>query len=240
MPRILAGSVFFVLSIITTVSYGQIWDETIDGGGDAGDFPTGSFQGSSTGSSFDFITGELGGNESDAYLITIDSPTWSASVVDGLQPDGQTTDTRSWLFDTDGNFLMFNEDIAPDVYSHVSDLNSFPGTGLINNPMEPAVGDQVVLVINGFDDNAVDTNGGLIVDFINNGFAFQALHGVDEFSNGTFSNWSYDNQNPVSGSYSIQLTGASFRGVSAVPEPSSFTMIAVVAIGIGSRRRRRK
>jgi len=221
MKKFLKGIIFFAVLTITTIAYGQVWDETIDGGGDAGDFPVGDFQGSETGSAFDVITGELSLDESDAYLITIESAIWSADVFDGININGESTDTRSWLFDTEGNFLMFNEDVDQGdpgfLQSFISDTASFPGTGLINNPMDPEVGDQVVLVINSFDDNARDTNGNLIVDLVIAGFSFQALHGYDPtLTNGVFATWSYDNLTPEPGTYSIRLKGASFRSAATL------------------------
>jgi hypothetical protein len=81
------------------------WDETANGGGDAGDLPETA---QSTGSDpITKIRGTIGAaNDVDVYAIYISDPsTFSASTV-----GGSTLDTALWLFDEDGKGVVHNED----------------------------------------------------------------------------------------------------------------------------------
>jgi hypothetical protein len=81
------------------------WDETDNGGGDAGDLPETA---QSTGSDpITKIRGTIGGaNDVDVYAIYISDPsTFSATTIGGT-----TLDTALWLFDEDGKGVVHNED----------------------------------------------------------------------------------------------------------------------------------
>jgi hypothetical protein len=81
------------------------WDETDNGGGDAGDLPETA---QSTGSDpITKIRGTIGGaNDVDVYAIYISDPdAFSATTIGGT-----TLDTALWLFDEDGKGVVHNED----------------------------------------------------------------------------------------------------------------------------------
>jgi hypothetical protein len=84
------------------------WDETDNGGGDAGDLPETA---QSTGSDpITKIRGTIGGaNDVDVYAIYISDPdAFSATTIDGT-----TVDTVLWLFDEDGKGVVHNA-LDPD------------------------------------------------------------------------------------------------------------------------------
>ncbi|MCL6536771.1 MAG: DVUA0089 family protein, partial [Armatimonadetes bacterium] len=81
------------------------WDETANGGGDAGDLPETA---QSTGSDpITKIRGTIGAaNDVDVYAIYISDPSaFSATTIGGT-----TLDTALWLFDEDGKGVVYNDD----------------------------------------------------------------------------------------------------------------------------------
>jgi hypothetical protein len=81
------------------------WDETDNGGGDAGDLPETA---QSTGSDpITKIRGTIGGaNDVDVYAIYISDPdAFSATTIGGT-----TLDTALWLFDENGKGVVHNDD----------------------------------------------------------------------------------------------------------------------------------
>jgi hypothetical protein len=81
------------------------WDETDNGGGDAGDLPETAQ--STIGDPITKIRGTIGGaNDVDVYAIYISDPdAFSATTIGGT-----TLDTALWLFDEDGKGVVHNED----------------------------------------------------------------------------------------------------------------------------------
>jgi uncharacterized Zn-binding protein involved in type VI secretion len=81
------------------------WDETDNGGGDAGDLPETAQ--STIGDPITKIRGTIGGaNDVDVYAIYISDPsTFSATTIGGT-----TLDTALWLFDEDGKGVVYNDD----------------------------------------------------------------------------------------------------------------------------------
>jgi hypothetical protein len=83
----------------------QTWDETANGGGDAGDLPATAQVVSGSGS-LTAITGNLGASDVDMYQIIICDPlNFEATTVGGA-----TFDTQLWLFDLNGNGVLHNDD----------------------------------------------------------------------------------------------------------------------------------
>jgi hypothetical protein len=81
------------------------WDETDNGGGDAGDLPETAQ--STIGDPITKIRGTIGGaNDVDVYAIYISDPdAFSATTIGGT-----TLDTALWLFDEDGKGVVYNDD----------------------------------------------------------------------------------------------------------------------------------
>ena len=205
MSNVFKSSIFILVGLmITATAMADVWDETVNGGADAGDFPTGTYQNAATSTPvYDEITGTLADTDVDAYCIQINSATWSADVIAGTE-----TDTRLWLFDEFSGFMMGNDDSSPtgaSLQSIVSDTVSFPGAGgLVDSPTDPVVGQRVILAVNGFADDAMDSGGAPLSTMSSN---FDALVGIDPASTGIFGSWEGVAQG--GGTYDILLTGAS-------------------------------
>lgn len=96
------------------------WDETNDGGGDAGDLPETAQ--SVRAEPIVRITGLNGENDVDMYAIYIANPAeFSATVVSGF-------DSQLWLFDSDGKGVSFGEDTSGVQGRLDSTCISAPGT----------------------------------------------------------------------------------------------------------------
>jgi hypothetical protein len=81
------------------------WDETADGGGDAGDLPATAQVVSGSGP-LTAITGNLGASDVDMYQIIICDPL----IFEATTVGGATFDTQLWLFDLNGNGVLHNDD----------------------------------------------------------------------------------------------------------------------------------
>ncbi len=82
----------------------QGWDETDNGGGDAGDLPETA---QSTGSDpIPVIRGQLDTDDVDMYAIYIEDPASFVATTVG----GASFDTQLWLFDADGKGVVANDD----------------------------------------------------------------------------------------------------------------------------------
>ena len=90
---------------LSAAAAGQTWDETVNGGGDAGDLPA-SAQVCAGSGPLTVITGTNGAADADVYAILITDPaTFTASTL------GVTTwDTMLWLFDASGHGVTANDD----------------------------------------------------------------------------------------------------------------------------------
>ena len=100
MRRVLA---FALLATVPALA--QTWDETTDGGGDAGHLP-GTAQVCDGSGPLTSITGNNATSDSDMYQIQItDEASFSASTV------GQVTwDTQLFLFNSEGRGVAFDDD----------------------------------------------------------------------------------------------------------------------------------
>lgn len=104
------------------------WDETDNGGGDAGDLPeTAQATGTSEcAGALPRIRGQIGATDDvDLYVIHVQNPAFfSASTVGGT-----ALNTQLWLFDTNGNGITHNDDNpAGGTQSTITGLN-LPGPG---------------------------------------------------------------------------------------------------------------
>ncbi|HLP82781.1 MAG TPA: hypothetical protein VK157_00390, partial [Phycisphaerales bacterium] len=91
------------------------WNETIDGGSDAGDLPSTALVPAGTGP-LGAIAGALTAADADMYLIDIcDAANFSASTQGGT-----TLDTQLFLFTEEGLPVVFSDDAAPGTQSRIT------------------------------------------------------------------------------------------------------------------------
>ena len=111
---VLAAFVLLV-SLAASTASAQSWDETTQGGGDAGDLP-GTAQSCSGVGALNEITGNIpAGTDRDVFLIRISSPaTFSATTT--VTP-GTNTDTQLRLFDAAGMPIAYNDDAGANFLS---------------------------------------------------------------------------------------------------------------------------
>ena len=106
--RSFAGSINFTVNQYT-------WNETLDGGGDAGDLPDTATAPVGTGT-LEAIAGNISAGDRDMYAIEIcDSTQFSASTQGGT-----TLDTQLFLFNEQGLPVAFSDDAAPGTQSRIT------------------------------------------------------------------------------------------------------------------------
>lgn len=208
---------------MATIASADVWDEIADGGGDAGDFPGGSFQTQVSNTLFDIITGN-NFDGIDSYLITITDAA-SFFIFDSFG-----NDTKAFLWRLDGSPKMANDDNfgGPFGFSFgFGDQNNHPGN-IIGAPGKVQNGEQYILSIGAFLDEAQDAGGSRM--FIDDGGDFEALTGPT--GAGPFDHWAASGS---AGSYRVNLTGAQFG---KIPAPGAGALLGI-ALFAGRRRRRR-
>lgn len=159
-----------------TVAQADTWDETANGGGDAGDFPTGTFQMAPDDSvCFDVITGDngpFGGTPIDSYLITVTDE--SIFYVEDIAGN----DTRAFMWDQGGNPLFSCDDNAGPNANGFSlgfgDVDTHLGA-IIGTIPDLQNGDTFVLSVGAFGDVANGDAGGTV--FLDDGGDFSAAVG---------------------------------------------------------------
>ena len=113
----------------------QNWDETADGGGDAGDLP-GSAQAVGAGPYASITGNHFDTFDVDMYQIFIlDPPNFSASTCNAAT--AAHSDTNLSLFNSDGSGVYFNDD-TPFGCADGSFLSDLP-TGDPNSPVTPGI-----------------------------------------------------------------------------------------------------
>ncbi len=189
----------------------QTWDETADGGGDAGEAGIGAAQVVSGSGPLTAITGVIapGGEGADVYLIMIcDEANFSASTIGGVPFDSQL-----FLFNADGTGQVHNDDFTG--------LDSkITSQGVFSNGI-------YALAITPFNSDPLDSSSTAV-------FGFSTWPGPDSqqrMANTTtpFVSWTGD---PDSGAYRITLTGACF-----VPAPGAATLLGLGGLAAARRRR---
>ena len=170
--RILEKSLRFFLVVTLaafcwTVANADTWNEVIDGGGDAGDFPAGDFQMAPDNSVvYDVITGDngalSGGSPIDSYLILVtDADNFYIN-----DSSGDVSDTQAFCWDMGGNPIWANDDDP----NHVGDGDFSFGFGngsahpgdIVGAPSDLSNGDTFVLSIGAFGDTADGDAGGTV------------------------------------------------------------------------------
>ncbi|MEM8756926.1 MAG: hypothetical protein AAGF47_03995 [Planctomycetota bacterium] len=221
------------------------WDETGDGGGDAGVTLFGTAAQTTSGvGALTSITGTIDNSvvdDLDGFFITVtDADAFFASTDpnDGGSFIGNTgfeDDSRLWLFDTSGNLIMANDDNddssgTDSLESRIGNLGVQYDGPAFNSPGSVVDGATYILVIGEFSNSVVDAAGEEIADFSAD---FGALHGL----NPLFDASTAQNENPgsftASVDYNIVLGGATF----AIPAPASAALLGLGGLAAARRRR---
>lgn len=209
---------------MATIASADVWDEIANGGGDAGDFPGGSFQTQVSNTIFDIITGN-NADGIDSYLITITDA--ANFFIFDSNPSG--ADTKAFLWHLDGSPKMANDDNPGNPFGFnfgFGDQNTHTGN-IIGNPGVVQNGEQYILSIGAFGDTANDAAGSRM--FIDDLGDFSALTGPT--GAGPFSFYSAAG----AGAYTVNLGGAQFG---KIPAPGAGALLGI-ALFAGRRRRRR-
>jgi hypothetical protein len=222
--------------VMASSSLAQTWDETANGGGDAGSYPLGTFQSSGVPAVYNTITGNLFNvpgttvSDVDAYCITItDQTTFNAST--SPQVAGGESDTRLWLWDLAGNLIMANDDTNRTTGGLMAEIGNVSGfwAGSTNSPGTALLGQNYILTVGGFSTNFRDSLNVNLATFS----PLNHLHGLNPFSNGVANN--IFGTNSTGGAYQVNLRGAV---LTAVPEPSAMLLALTGMISLMVRRKR--
>jgi hypothetical protein len=180
------------------------WDETANGGGDAGDLPaTAQIVTSPDATPCETpvtrVRGDLGASDADMYVICITDPaSFSATTV------GSTGfDTQLWLFRCDGTGVVHNDDCGTSLQSCIDNSTNCIQQGGI-----------YLLAISRYNLDPVDANGQLIW----NNTPFGSIRCPDgPGAANPIAGWT--GSTTAAGRYIIQLQGAYFVRPSGCEEP---------------------
>ncbi|MFA6044414.1 MAG: hypothetical protein WC718_05470 [Phycisphaerales bacterium] len=168
------------------------WEESVQGGGDAGESlfdpqqVTGSGSLTSVGGSISF-----NGADSDFFLINICDPaSFFADTAAGTGGGGDLTDTQLWLFKTDGTGVEFNDD--------TTGVRARIDASFVVDP------GNYILGISGYNRDAIDADGSLIW----NNAPFGGVRAPD--GPGAFNPIAGWTGTSATGAYRIDLGGACF------------------------------
>jgi hypothetical protein len=177
----------------------QTWDETINGGGDAGEL-VGTAQIVAGSGALTEITGDNPtNNDRDLFLIRISNPA-AFSATTNTNP-GTNADTQLWLFTSTGVGIAFNDDVAQPNY-----LSTLPVGNPLYNALTP--GDYLIGV-SPWLNHATSSAGQMFPN------AYDTVVGPTNVGGGTntLSGWTLANNEL--GTYRVTLTGAEYVFVAA-------------------------
>lgn len=207
----LAVMIVFMIGVLCVSTAGAVpWDETINGGGDAGDLPA-SAQVVSGSGALGSIIGEIAeDNDVDMYQIFITG----GGIFSATTVGGSSIDTRLFLFDENGLGVYAND--------------NYSGTSQSTLPSGPTTSGIYYLAIATYDNTPNAENGFLIFPLMA-GSNVVGPSGVGGSS--PIGSWTNDGYN--SGTYTIALTGAEFvpDAPTSIPEPSTLILLASGLIG---------
>ncbi len=192
--RRIASTCLLLVSVFATAN-AQTWDETTDGGGDAGDLVS-SAQGITVSGNLTTITGNLSNGDIDMYRIIITTGSaFSATTVGQADMDsmlGLLTETGMAVYfnDDDGSCSPCTESTLP-----AGDANS-PSTD----------GDVYYLAVAGYDNHFQDADGNPIFTY-NGTIGFTTIWGPDATYPGPVAQYA-GNASGEMGTYTITLTSA--------------------------------
>lgn len=200
---------------------GQVtWTEV----GDAGNLPASAQVPLGVGS-LDFIAGSIGSStDADMYAILINDPAMFGART--VNTPGTLSDTQLWLFDAAGNGIVFNDDSSTPASLRSAIGPAYVGNSPLGTPAPVYSGPGIYyLAITGYNVDATST-GGLIW----NNTPFASQRGPDgPGAPGPITGWTGTS---VTGTYTIELTGAKF-----IPAPGSLALLGLGALAAIRRRR---
>ena len=195
----------------------MVWNESANGGGDAGETPATA---QIIPSSFELnaITGshQIFGERADLFSINLVDPGSFSASLDYLN----TAAPYLYLFDASGAGLAFASGTSSG-----AGLPAVIGSGFISGPGRYLLGATNTR-------STAITAAGLEIWNTGDGLSARAPDGPG--ANGTVADFRFNNI--VGGNYTITLTGTNPANISAVPEPSTLALLGGLGVAAVGRR----